>query len=232
MVIFFQCSESKSVDLSNFEESISNSDLEILNKWVVLFDEIFEDNYSKDEKGKILLFEDILNSNTKKWNLNRDETCKLLKDYNTSTLEYKYIKKQYDTVYYSEKLNPDSQILQFDSVGIVSITQEQDTSYGDDILLPPSIEETIENKIEYIKEQGYCFTLNESSFFGAINNIESKDSIVLDYIYSRNLVGLLNYQTIVANGIRNEKMDLNNEIWRKIFVFEVLIKYIEKEYGC
>lgn len=228
-ILLLSCN-SKSEELLKFESYLPQNDLQVLNEWVNLFDEVIRNNYqNNNDKAIKLLMNDILNDNADKWNLDEITTCQLIQKFDSSTLELRSRKLKYDTVYssYNYKLL-DSTYYSKEPM-IVTISQDKDTSWSDIVIAGI---ESLEETIEYIENDGYFDTINKSSFTKALDSMNLINPNIQNYLHNKKQLAFLNYKIVAATSLELDKNELENKLIQRIIIFEAFINCLKKEYGC
>lgn len=210
---------------SKFERNLPKKDLIMLNRLVEKFDELIKNKYegnineflNRVVEGKSIIEIADKNSN-----------CQILIEFEKSTLEYKSEKLQYDTVYASNNYKiGDEELFSYESL-IMAVTQDRDTGWEDIVVFG---EQTTEQKIEEVKKHGYWNHISESSFVRALIETKIENQDIDEYIDARQSDGELNPR-LMANGILESKIDVNNYFIKRIIVFEIFRKQIKKEHEC
>ncbi len=222
--ILVSCSSRNATELQ-FDQFLPDNDLTILTKMVNSYDDLIKTKY----KGELYyLLDDVINGNQIFQQNDSSKLCDLIKEFELSTLEFKSEKTQYDSVYASNyyKIGDDEQFS--DEPIIMTITQEHDTSWIDFVAIGV---ETVEEKIHFVKEQGYWKHISESSFVNSLIELNSKDENILSYIDRRQAVGYVNPK-VMAEGIMENKINHNDYLIKRIIVFELYRNLIKEVYGC
>lgn len=119
--LLFSCQERKS-RIAHFEEALTVNDRSVLNQWIDFYDKLIIDNYpSSDPKS---LLRDIVNDRDSTWVYHRKEMCRLLDLFNTSTIDFRFENRSYDTVFLGKTMMFDQLI----DTMVLAVTQEGDTS--------------------------------------------------------------------------------------------------------
>lgn len=211
--------------VNKFRNYLPPKDLMVLEKMVDYFDELIMDKYNGDPS---LFWKNILDDKAALDEHEKKRACELLKEFEESTLEYKSEKLEYDTVYASNYYKIEDKELYSEEPVIMTVTQEQDTSW--DLRFFPR-EQTIEENINEVKKEGYWNYISKSSFVKALIASASNDEEVKEYIEARNTIVKLNYKNMVQE-ILDSKIDTNDYFIKRIVVFEILSKQVKEEYGC
>jgi hypothetical protein len=220
----------KSEEILKFESYLPQNDLLVLNEWVNLFDEVIRNSYHHDNGQNIKsLMEDILKEDIDKWKLDKAATCELIQKFDSSTLELRSRKLKYDTVYSSNSYKLWDSTYYSKEPMIVTVTQDQDTSWGD--IMIAGIE-SLEETIEYLENDGYFDTINKSSFTKALDSLNLINPNIKNYLSNKKHLAYLNYKVVAVTSLELDKSELDNKLIKRIIIFEAFVNYIKKEYGC
>ncbi|MEM6378925.1 MAG: hypothetical protein AAF705_11965 [Bacteroidota bacterium] len=216
----------KSSELSRFESQLPKMDLHVLNDLVAAFDQLIDETY----QGDIPAF--LRDVGAEKPILSQEKKnayCQLLERFESSTLALKSQTMPYDTVYASNWYILGGEASYSEAPMFYTITQEQDTSWGIPILRG---ERTIEEKIEYLKRDGYWKIISRSSFVNALKAIDTKDQNVIEYLKVKQEIGYINPIRIARQEVNQPQMDFDRPLIKRIIVFEVFKGIIQAEFGC
>lgn len=142
--------------------------------------------------------------------------------FDASTLEFKYKRQKYDSVYLSKAGN------------IVKVRQGQEEQSGlyldeEITILPPGF--SIEDEMKKVIEEGYEELIFKSSFHKALKNIANGNKDLEAYIDQREHVGQINPNVVISSLLRND-LDAQDYFIKRIIVVEIFIRQIKIELDC
>ena len=142
--------------------------------------------------------------------------------FDASTLEFKYKRQKYDSVYLSKAGN------------IVKVRQGQEEQSGlyldeEITILPPGF--SIEDEMKKVIEEGYKELVFKNSFHKALKNIANGNKDLEAYIDQREHVGQINPNVVISSLLRND-LDAQDYFIKRIIVVEIFIRQIKIELDC
>ena len=203
-----------------FEKSLPQADLIVLEKIVESYNNLLESKYNGDPKQ---LFSAISSGQPILNEAREPQYCELINLLSSSTLEYKSRNVKYDSVYLA------------DDGSIKKVRKENDsTNYKlvldeDFIVLPPG--RTIEEEVERIREEGYWEFVSESSFISALKSIADGNTDLEQYIDRKENVGYVDTKSM-ARSLMEDDISDDNYFVKRIVALELFINKVKIEYGC
>ncbi len=255
-IILQSCNAINSKD--EFERKLLDSDLIVLKKWEGFYNKLLSDNYAEGsfEASTKSFLNHILIDNSRQLKYNKNELCRLIDDYRNSTLEHKIINLKYDTVY--EVIAESEVIITIDQEGNKDFTAfgdveniketqegkmhqlfikdslvlESEEYIGFNIgIFPPG--HTLSDEINEIRNQGYFKDVSESSFINTLKSLENKSIDIEGYLEERGVYGgTYGYQRIGHFFLKNEEINFNEKFIKRVIVFEIVMKYFERNNDC
>ena len=210
-LIFLLACQSSS-EKNSFTHKLPKADSITLEKWVAFYDKLLVDNYATLQPTKLL--EDLSASQTSDWIYNKEELCTLLSEFESSTLELKIERADYDTVYQENST-------------LISVTQEKDTV--ESILFAPDDHPL--SAVELTQQEGYIRLINESSFVQALK-AEQISPEITQYVEAREFFGKIGYSEMVEVLLNDTTVDHQDFYIKRIVVFEILYSYMASKHGC
>ena len=214
-LIFLLACQSSS-EKNSFTHKLPKADAITLEKWVAFYDKLLVDNYATIQPNlqPTKLLEDLSASQTSDWIYNKEELCTLLSEFESSTLELKIERADYDTVYQENST-------------LISVTQEKDTV--ESILFAPDDHPL--SAVELTQQEGYIRLINESSFVRALK-AEHISPEITQYVEAREFFGKPGYSEMVEVLLNDTTVDHQDFYIKRIVVFEILYSYMASKHGC
>ena len=207
-------------NIDRFEAGSPKQDLEVLEDWIIFYEDLVEENYPSNDPRELLL--DISNDLVSGLNINQERLCRLINRYDSSTLEAKYQRHDYDTVYATnlEDINP--------SVAeIYSVTKDGDTIEALTMLAP---NKTVESLVEEEKINGYTELISEGSFILGLEKVRDRKDIEGKLeVYEQ--VGKIPPKLAAKNIAHNQSIDHEDYFIKRIIVVDILYLYW-RSYAC
>lgn len=209
------CQERKS-RIAHFEEVLTVNDRSVLNQWIEFYNKLLIDNYPSAAPKSLL--RDIVNDRDSTWVYDRKEMCRLLDLFNSSTIDFRFENRSYDTVFLGKTMMFD----QLTDTMVLAVTQEGDTSATIEVV--PD-DPTWNGQVRKIKEDGYWYMLNESSLVNALKHDSVPDDIA-QYVDMKIAVADMSHCVLAAGMLEADDINLDDYFIKGILVVDVLVAHL------